>query len=67
MSSWNKFFFSVMTIFNLFSKGTSGMEVFAEISKQLEAIDYFWKKLHLSSLVISSYAHLFNNKQEIDY
>ena len=68
MSSWNKFFlFSIMTIFNLFSKGTSGMELFVEISKRLQAVDYFRKKLRLSSLVVSSYAHLFNNKQEIDY
>ena len=68
MSSWNKFFlFSIMIIINLFSKGTSGMAFLAEISKRLFAVDYFRKKVRLSSLVVSGYLHLFNNKQEIDY
>ena len=42
------------------------MEFFVEISKRLKAVDYFCQNLRLSSLVVlvvSSYVHLFNNKQ----
>ena len=75
MSSWNKFFlFSIITIFNLFSKGfggvagtnkTSVMKFFGKISKRLYAVDYFSRNLRLRCLIVSSYTNLFKNKQGI--
>ena len=71
MSSWNKFFpFSIMTIFNLFSKEfgevagtnqTSGMQLFGKISKRLLVVNYFRRKLPLGCFIVSSYANLFKN------
>ena len=75
MSIWNKFFlFSIITIFNLFSKGfggvagtnkTSVMKFFGKISKRLYAVDYFSRNLRLRCLIVSSYTNLFKNKQGI--
>ena len=66
------FLFSIIAVFNLFSKGlvqvavtnqTSGTEPFARSL----SVDCFQEELCLSCLVVSSYANLFSNKQEIDY
>ena len=75
MSSWNKFFlFSIITIFNLFSKGfggvagtnkTSGTKFFAKISKRLYAVDYFSRNLRRRCFIVSSDINLFKNKQGI--
>ena len=65
--------FSISTIFNLFSKGFDGvaennqseMELFKKISKRLKAVDCFRRRLRLRCLIVSSYANLLKDKQEI--